>query len=219
MRARAVRRLLALSIAALAAVAAVAQVSAAGENRRTAEKLVDRTLVCAAGFHGGARVLYLRAQAAYGQGARLDWLAGVYVSTAGNPDPNHRNYRPSLAGVNAGWPPPPRLASGGLGFDIRRCAASRQRVDLSHRGLVGGAASKTGDDYTCVVPKRVLIRLRADFRTPVELRLASRGRLYGAEGRIEHGQIAIRTLAGKPLVYGDVREAGRARLFTTGACG
>ena len=86
MRARAVRRLLALAIAALAAAAAVAQVSAAGENRRTAEKLVDRTLVCAAGFHGGARVLYLRAQAAYGQGARLDWLAGVYVSTAGNPD-------------------------------------------------------------------------------------------------------------------------------------
>jgi hypothetical protein len=216
MRAGAVSR--GSAVAALAAATVVVLV--AGTSATPAPvRVVDRTVICTAGYHGGARVLYLRAQAAYGQGTKLDWLSGVYVSTAGNPDPSHRNYRPSLAGVNAGWPPPPPLKSGGLGFDNRLCRASKEPVGLSRRGLVGGAASQTGDDYICVVPRRVVIRVRAVFRAPVELKAVARRTFYSAEGRVEQGQIAIRTLAGKPLVYGDVREAGRARLFTTGGCG
>lgn len=205
-------------VAAAAAVLATT-LAANTETAGTAPvRVVDRTLLCTAGYHGGARVLYLRAQAAYGQGAKLDWLAGVYVATAGNPAPTHRNYRPSLAGVNAGWPPPPPLKSGGLGFDNRLCEPSKEKVGLSRRGLLGGTASQTGDDYICVVPKRILIRVRAAFQAPVELKAVARRTFYGAEGRIEEGQIAIQTLAGKPLVYGDVRDAGRARLFTTGGC-
>lgn len=182
-------------------------------------RVVDRTIVCTTGYHGGARVLYLRAQAAFGQGGTLDWLAGVYVSTAGNPDPRHRNYRPSLAGVNAGWRPPPPLKSGGLGLDNRLCTSSKETVPLSSRSLVGGAASATGDDYVCVVPRRVLVRVRAVFRTPVALKPNNRRTFLSAEGRIEEGQVAISTLSGKPLIFGDVREGGRARLFTTGGCG
>lgn len=217
MRAGAVIRVL-VAIAAVV-IGALATLVAPVETATTAPvRVVDRTLLCNTGYHGGARVLYLRAQAAYGQGAKLDWLAGVYVSTAGNPAPTHRNYRPSLAGVNAGWPPPPPLKSGGLGFDNRLCKPSKEKVDLSRRGLVGGAASQTGDDYICVVPKRILIRVRAAFRAPVELKAGARRTFYSAEGRVEEGQVAIQTLAGKPLVYGDVREAGRARLFTTGGC-
>ena len=221
MRARTVSRLLVLSVLMMLATAGAAAVQAAVASGadRSATRVVDRTLVCTTGYSGGARVAYIRAQTAYGQGARLDWLAGVYVSTPGNPDPTHRNYRPSLAGVNAGWPPPPRLKSGGLGFENRLCVASKKRIPLTRQGLVGGVASETGDDYTCVIPKRVLIRVRAVFRAPVELSPTSRGRYSSAEGRIDHGELAVASLAGKPLVYGDVRDAGRARLFTTGACG
>ena len=219
MRARTVSRLVALSALTLAAAAASVHAAVAAEADRSATRVVDRTLDCTTGYSGGARVAYIRAQTAYGQGARLDWLAGVYVSTPGNPSPAHPNYRPSLAGVNAGWPAPPRLKSGGLGFENRLCAASKERIPLARQGLVGGVASETGDDYTCVVPKRVLIRIRAVFRAPVQLRPASRGRYTSAEGRIDHGELVVASVAGKPLVYGDVRDAGRARLFTTGACG
>jgi hypothetical protein len=202
---------LAIVIAALAATAEPATPAPV--------RVVDRTLVCTTGYHGGARILYLRAQAAYGSGGKLDWLAGIYLSTPGNPDPTNPNYRPSLAGVNAGWPPPPPLKSGGLGFASRLCAPSKERVGLSRRGLVGGVASQTGDDYSCVVPRRVLVRVRAVFRAPVELKPIGRRTYVSAEGRVEQGQVAVRTLSSKPLVYGDVREAGRARLFTTGGCG
>jgi hypothetical protein len=219
MHARAVRRLLGVALAlAVVAVAAV-QAAPASERAHSAVRVVDRTVACATGFHGGARVLYLRAQAAYGTGGRLEWLAGVYVATPGNPAPTHPNYRPSVAGVNAGWPPPPPLKSGGLGLNNRLCAPTRMKIGLSRRGLVGGAASQTGDDYSCVVPRRVLIRVRAVFQAPVELKPNARRTFSSAEGRIQQGQLAVATLAGKPLVYGDVREGGRARLFTTGACG
>ena len=208
------RRAALAAVGVAAAALAASSVATAGSD---AVRVVDRTLECATGYHGGARVIFLRAQAAYGQGDRLDWLAGVYVSTAGQPIPSRPNYRPSLAGVNAGWPPPPPLTSGGLGFDTRRCVPSRAKVDLARRGLVGGAASQLGDDYTCVVPRRIVVRVRATFRQPVDLKTARS--LATAEGRIERGEIAITTLAGKPLVYGEVREAGAARLFTTGRCG
>jgi hypothetical protein len=215
MRARTVRLRAALSFVALAAALAAPTASATP----TAVRVVDRTLLCTTGFQEGARVLFVRAQAAFGQGGTLDWLAGVYISTPGNPDPTHPNFRPSLAGVNAGWPPKPPLKSGGLGFSNRHCVSSKEDVGLSRRGLVGGVASQTGDDYNCVVPRRVLIRVRAVFRAPVELKSIARRMYSNAEGRVEQGQIAIQTLTGKPLIYGDVREAGRARLFTTGGCG
>jgi len=43
-------------------------------------------------------------------------------------------------------------------------------------------------------------------------------RSYAAIGRIEKGQLAVRTLTGKPLVYAEVADSGRARAFTTGTC-
>lgn len=208
------RRFVLVTAALLAAIAAMTDHAASARVR-----VVDRTFTCTTGFHGGARVLYIRAQAAYGQGATLDWLAGMYLSTAGQPVPTQRDYRPSLLGVNAGWPPTPPLKSGGLGFDTRRCVAMKKRIDLSRRGLVGGRASETGDDYTCVVGRKILVRVRATFRAPVEVKRISGRYLHGATGRIERAEVAVSTLAGKPLAYGEVRERGSARFFTTGGCG
>ena len=211
------RRLGGLLVVLGAAVLAVAT----GQAAPSAVKLVDRTLTCTAGFQGGARVVFVRAQAAYGAGDRLEWLAGAYVSTPGQPLPYKPDYRPTLAGVNAGWPPPPELKSGGgLGFENRRCVASKARVALSRRGLAGGPASQLGDEYTCIVPKTVTVRVRATFRDPVELALTDRRRFTSAVGRMTRGQIAVNTLAGNPVLYAEVTEAGgQAHLFRSKGCG
>ena len=202
-----------LATATLAAVALVVQPVSAST---TVSKLVDRTVTCRTGVQGGARVIYLRAQSAFGERPKLEWLAQAMVSAVGQPVPSKPNYRPTLAGMTAGWPAPPPLTSGGIGFHGGRCVATRGRVALSPRGLVGGAASQLGDEYTCVVPRSMLVRIRAVFRTPVELKL--RRGYYSADGRITRGQIAVTTIAGKPLVYAEVAESGTARLFTSKGC-
>ena len=200
----------------LAAAAAFAMLAAGGDAATSSTKLVDRTLQCTTGLHGGARVIYLRAQSAYGEGEKLEWLAQATVSAAGQPLPFKPNYRPTLAGITAGWPPPPPLPSGGIGFHGTRCTAGQGRVSLSSRGLTGGAASQLGDEYTCIVPKTMLIRIRASFRAPIELeRLQG---YYAANGRVQRGQIAVATLAGKPLVFAEVAESGSSRLFTSRGC-
>ncbi len=210
------------SLVMLAAVAALAgflsltvQSTAGAEATKT--RIVDKTLVCSTGEHGGARVMYLSARSAYGAGDRLEWLGQATVATAGQPLPYKPYYRPALAGVTAGWPPPRPLTSGGLGFENKLCSATRRSVPLSRRGLVGGAASQLGDEYTCRVQRVLLVRVRAAFREPIDLRAVDK-RTFAANGRIERGQIAVRTLTGKPLVYGEVFDSGKATLFTTGGC-
>ena len=202
--------------AALLAVAALGCSVSASEATPAAVRVVDRTLACTTGAQSGARVIFLRAQSAYGQGATLEWLAQATVATPGQPIPSKPDYRPTLAGVTAGWPPPKPFTSGGLGYEGRRCKATRARVALSRQRLTGGRAAQLGDEVQCIVPKSLLIRVRAVFREPVELEVVSRS--YSAVGRIEQGQVAVRTTGGKPLVYADVTDSGRARLFTAKGC-
>ncbi len=210
-------RVAVLIVLATAAVAA-GGLSAHADAAPTASKLVDRTLVCTTGVHGGARVIYLRAQTAFGEGKQLDWLAQATVAGVGQPLPTKPNYRPTLAGMTAGWPVAPPLTSGGVGFDAVRCTSARSRAPLSSRGLVGGAAGQFGDEYSCVVPKSIVIRIRATFRAPVAFEL--RRGYYSADERVVRGQLAVTTRTGKLLVYADVAEAGgKARLFTSEACG
>lgn len=208
--------LIALSLAAVVLVAG--RVSSHADAAPSATKLVDRTLVCRTGKHGGARVLYVRAQTAFGEGKQLDWLAQATVATAGQPLPSKPNYRPTLAGLTAGWPVAPPLTSGGAGFSAALCKVTRSRVQLAARGLVGGAAGQFGDEYQCVVPQSVLVRVRASFRAPVDLALQRD--YYSANARIVRGQLAVATLSGKPLVYAEVAETGgTARLHTSKGCG
>ena len=205
--------------AALLLVVAALAATTRGEAAPAAVKVVDRTLTCTTGYQGGARVIFVRAQSAYGEAGRLEWLAGAYVTTPGQPVATRRDHRPTLAGVNAGWPPPPAVKSGGLGFENGRCTATRARVALSRQGLVGGAALQFGDEYTCIVPKTVLVRVRALFREPVTVELMNRKRFSVAEGRMVKGQIAVTTVSGKLIAYAEVTEAGgQSRLFTSKGC-
>jgi hypothetical protein len=209
-----VTRFAALLTTLLAAV--LAAQTLAGEAAPIAVKVVDRTLQCTTGVQGGARVIHLRAQSAFGEGRKLEWLAQATVSAVGQPVPSKPDYRPTLAGMTAGWPAPPPLESGGIAFENRLCKPTRSRIALGPRGLTGGTASQLGEEFTCVVPRTMLVRISVVFRAPVELELQRGG--WTAAGRVQRGRIAVTNLAGKPLVYAEVLEAGKARIFTSKGC-
>jgi hypothetical protein len=183
----------------------------------TAARVVDRTLLCRAGYQGGARLVLLSARSAARRGDQLDWMAFASVSTPGNPL-SKQNSQPTLAGISAGWPPPPPFTSGGLGYDNTRCGPTRKAVPLTPRGLTGGVANAFGEELRCVVDKTVLVRVRATFTQPVVEEPNKAGDYINALGRVQTGQMAVRTLAGKPVLYADVADGGRARIFTKG-CG
>lgn len=203
----------ALTVAAGAVIAGLVVSSAPASP--TASRLVDRTLLCRAGYSGGARLVLVNARSAARRGDQLDWLAQAFVTTPGNPL-SKQDSQPTLAGMSAGWPPPPPLTSGGLGYDNARCGPSRAKVPLSSRGLTGGVANAFGEELRCLVGKTVLIRIRGTFRQPVSEEPTKAGDYVNALGRLDNGQLAVRTASGKPVLYADVSEGGRARLFTKG---
>ena len=210
-RARSVGAVVAVAAGALTAVLAASDAPAS----HTVSRVVDRTLLCRAGYSGGARLVLINARSAARRGDQLDWLAQAFVTTPGNPL-SKQDSQPTLAGMSAGWPPPPPLTSGGLGYDNARCGPSRAKVPLTSRGLTGGVANAFGEELRCLVGKTVLIRIRGTFRQPVDEEPNKAGDYVNALGRLDKGQLAVRTASGKPVLYADVAEGGRARLFTKG---
>jgi len=209
------RGLLTGALVATAACAFAGLLVADAPASETASRVVDRTLLCRTGYSGGARLVLINARSAARHGDKLDWLAQAFVSTPGNPV-SRQDSQPTLAGMSAGWPPPPPLTSGGLGYDNARCGPSRANVALSSRGLTGGVANAFGEELRCIVGKTVLVRIRATFRQPVTEEPTKAGDYVNALGRVDTGQLAVRTLAGKPVMYADVAQGGRTRLFTKG---
>ncbi len=207
----------ALGLCAVVCVGMLGSAARAAPERPDAVRVVDRTLTCRVGSYHGARLIYLTVRSAVRRGEKLDALAQAYVSTPGNPL-SAQNSQPTLAGVTAGWPPPPPLTSDGLGYENARCGPSRASVPLTPKGLSGGVASALGEDVHCIVAKTLLVRVRATFRDPVEEEPNKAGSFVSALGRMETGQIAVRTLVGKPIAYVDVAEGGRARMFTKAGC-
>jgi hypothetical protein len=59
----------------------------------------------------------------------------------------------------------------------------------------------------------VLIRIRGEFRSPTSLQ---RGEFTAAP--LKSGYLAVRSEAGKPLVYAEVFDSGKARLFLAANC-
>jgi len=207
----------AIGLCAALCVSMLSATAQAAPEHPGAVRVVDRTLTCRIGYYHGARLIYLTVRSAVRLGEKLDSLAQAYVSTPGNPL-SAQNSQPTLAGVTAGWPPPPPLTSDGLGYENARCGPSRATVPLTPKGLSGGVASALGDNVRCIVAKTLLVRVRATFRDPVEEDPNKAGTFISALGRMETGQIAVRTLTGKPIAYIDVAEGGRARMFTKAGC-
>jgi len=209
------RGLLACAVLAATVATLVGRPAPEASASTQATRVVDRTLLCRTGYAGGARLVLLTARSAARRGDKLGWLAQAFVTTPGNPL-SKQDSQPTLVGVSAGWPPPPPFTSGGLGYDNTRCGPTRAKVPLSPRGLSGGIANAFGDELRCLVGKTVLVRLRATFRQPVVEEPNKAGDYINALGRVDSGQLAVRTPAGKPVMYADVADGGRARLFTKG---
>ena len=131
------RALLACAVLAATVTALVVHSLPDASASTLATRVVDRTLLCRAGYSGGARLVLITARSAARHGDQLDWLAQAFVSTPGNPL-SRQNSQPTLAGMTAGWPPPPPLTSGGAGYDNARCGPSSAKVPLTPRGLTGG---------------------------------------------------------------------------------
>jgi hypothetical protein len=205
------------AIAAAATLALLGAQLSTRAHAATTSQIVDRTLVCSVGFGNGARVIDANVRSGHRSGNAMEWLAQAMITTPGNPLPK-KNHEPTLAGITAGWPPPPPLESGGLGFANTRCGLTRARVSMSSGGLRGGAASAFGDEVRCRTPTTILVRARATFSAPATLEPSKDGTFVNAAGRIVRGQLAVRTLGGARLVYADVTDAGNARLFVGKAC-
>lgn len=163
-------------------------------------RVVDRTLLCTIYVQAGIRQIELSAASRPNGPAVRAESFGVPTTIYGD-----------LAAVS----------SGGLSHDRTRCTPSRARVQLTSAGLTGGRAGPFSEDFDCAASRRVLVRVRAVFERPVQLRLdwkdaTRRYKHMRAEGAVRTGALAIRTEAGRPIAYGDVLASGRARLFTRG---
>lgn len=209
------RSLATIAAAAVAALAASLGPSAGAEP--AVPTIVERTTVCSVGKRAGVRKIEVHARS----GTRLfeDPRRWKFLASASLVDPTSRGA--GLAWLLAGWPPlrePGQLRSSEtLGIAVR-CRPSSARVPPTPTGLSGFAASPLEDEYHCVVPRRIVVGVRALFRAPASLRLNRRWGQLTARGIVREGSLAIRTEAGRPIALATVHESGRARLFVAGSC-
>jgi hypothetical protein len=190
----------------------------------TAARLIDRTFRCNLGIVAGTPKIEVSAAAgtrARGN-RRFDRLAQATVITF--PENNFREADSlNVAGMTAGWPPPVSVPTGGgMGISLDQCTPVVASVPLRTRGLNGGRIDSFEDTYECFpLTRRILLRTRSLFRRPTNLRLR-RGpageRDLATVGRITEGVIAARTANGKPILYTQIFESGKARLFTEPDC-
>jgi hypothetical protein len=208
------------ALAALVVITAGLAALAPDRTAGAAANVIDRTVVCRTGAGLGARTLDVQAISGFRRGGRFEWLGQVVVTTPGQPNPARPGYKPSLVGLTAGWPAPPPLTSGSVSINVARCSPARTRVPFTKRGLSGGpaAALLTNDEVKCYAPEAVLIRVRASFFGTARLVRSDDRTLLQANARIRRGEVVARTPSGRTLLYGDVRDSGRARLFTARTC-
>lgn len=218
-------RIPAITVAATFLVLAALQTSA--EARPAASKVIDRTLLCSTSPSGGIYEVEARAHAGVRE-SRSKWKTLPFaVVTSGSTGSAATQLDNSLAWITAGRPssataveehlfPTPVLANGTLALSREHCRTVATRIPLTSKGLRGGAASQLGESLDCESPRRVLIRVRATFQSPAALR--ERDRFLRTTVPIAEASLAMRTQAGKPLVYAEVVQSGRTRLFTAGSC-
>jgi len=197
----------------------VSQPSSAGS--AATPRIVERTLSCTAGVQAGAHVVYVNVQTGVKNANAFKTLGQAVLSTAGSRIATQPNqYEPQLVAMTAGFPAPPPLTTGGLGYDGKRCRPTKAKVPFTKRGLTGGVANQIGEQIQCFPPGSVLVHFRAVFAASpaVMVKIDKKSRFYSALGRLEIGRIALRAATGKPLAYLDLVDSGTARSFTAGSC-
>jgi hypothetical protein len=197
----------ALAFALFGAVVFAIQSSEAGQTQRS--RVIDRTLRCSVSARAGIRELDIFSQAGVReQGNPSNWLALPHVALYGS------GLDAVSVGIRAGRPRSPVQDSRRLTLWIRddRCRPAAARVPLSPKGLGGGAASQLPERFECVAPRRILVRVRGEFRSPTSLRRDS------TATPLKSGFFAVRSESGKPLFYAAVFDSGKARVFMPANC-
>ena len=199
-----------------------------------ASRIVDRTLVCAATYVGGAYSIEGRGHGGTGRAAGA-WARPPFVSVRTGAGANGGPQNPSildnsLVWITAGRPSSAStLVEGSVLSDLYRtrlwgtlaintdlCRDSKKRVELGAQGLRGGALGSFEDSRRCFTQRRVLMRIRAVLSSPAVLR---RFRVFSRTTvPVNEATFVIQTEAGKRLAYAEVFESGRARLFTAKGC-
>jgi hypothetical protein len=192
-----------------------------------ASRIVDRTLLCAPALSGGLRQVEARAHAGIREG-RSSWKQLPFaVLATGSVGSRLTRLENALGWVTAGTPSGTTTmdydfnlawphTDGTVALNRRRCRTSSANVPLTVGRLSGGRAGVFGDAYKCAAPRRVLVRVRAVFSSASGLHGDSL--FLRTNTPLESAQLAMRSEAGRPLVYADVLDAGRARLFTASSC-
>lgn len=216
------RTLAVVVVGIVAALVAAIDAGMVANAQPAQSRTFDRTLLCRTGIQAGQRELYVFASSGFrfvDDPSRWHRLAQVRVTS-----PTHASSSPETggasAGVHAGSPKPPLdqpySNESSLALGVNLCRSTRALVPLTARGLSGGLVNKLGENFECYPPKQVLVRVRAVFASPTTPR--RRGDYLYASVPMREGRIAVRTQTGKPLVYGEALETGKARLFLAGSC-
>jgi hypothetical protein len=189
-------------------------------------RVIDRTFLCTHRPYGGFPEIEARAHegvriggttqlpyavVAHGPYAAFAWITAGALSrdSVVEMDQIRRKRPPATAAVST-----------------EGCNASTARVPLSAAGLSRSGAGPFGDDLDCRSGPRFRLRIRAVLTRPGAL-TARRSISPGSLERrpflmtnvpIRAAGLAVRTESGKPLVYAEVFNSGKVRLFTANGC-
>jgi hypothetical protein len=189
--------------------------------------VIDRTYSCKTVMLGGLFQLITHAHA--GTRAGDAWSKTAYVSAASGAWQDWNGLRRSspsnsLAWITAGVPTKATTAGDGyevfsvldggtLGVNTSLCRPSAAKVALSHPSLRRSAVGREMVTFKCDAPQSLLVRLRATVAGTSALR--QRARVFVATNApVREGKLAVLTPAGKPIMYAEVTQSGKARLFT-----
>ena len=169
--------------------------------REDVPRVVDRTFSCDAGYLGG---IYQATMQSY-------WSVPPQVERR---TPSATVVTNLTNGFLGG------ISSSSIYVNRLHCKATNARAPLTTKSLRGGAFSPLATEFDCSTPRRVLLRIRGDFVKPTTLRAVSP---FGypqlrALGATKQAELAVATLAGKPIAYASIAGAKTARLFTSTDC-
>lgn len=192
----------------------------------SAPAVIDRTLRCTTSPSGGVWEVEARANAGIRTGS--GWKQLSYgVASSGNVGSTLDPLGDALAWITAGRPSTDTTMDWGfrtaqvsrwgtLAVSRTVCRTVRAKVPLSRAGLKGGGVSPFGEKLDCSAPRRVLVRVRALATAKTDLR--ARGAFLSTNVLMKSGRLAVTTEKGKRIMYSEVFENGKARLFTAKGC-
>jgi hypothetical protein len=213
------------AVALILLVPLAAAVAAAAAPTAPTRTVIDRTYVCTNTELTGVRKLTASGRRGYREGATWKWSGSVDVLNRGGEPvrlpPDSNGWRGTS---DANWSLSVSAGGNKAGLQIvtRGCTVARSRPALSSRGLTRGDVDYFGDYFECVgMPRRVLVRLRAEFTESASLRPESRTpqlRTLRAEGVVTETSFLVQRESGQRILLGRVLASGKATLFFGRGC-